>query len=244
MKFSIFFPECHIMKNKNKKDKASTDYCFFITYEPDNVKIVSKEEFDLIKEHYLIISALQNNLMSVKDIHNLYQDQKTGEYDYTLKTTYRHLEKLEKAGLVAAAGYREKIGSRSCEKVYCRTAKIFFPDLGNEELKRWESENSEKYSQVIRTVLSELLHTSQPDKNDFNSLFKKFFDLQYQTKQELIAKAGKNSKFAESLSQIDIAQLNSITDAISVLKVLLQQPDLLNQMQSLLNVKESKDQNS
>ncbi|MFX0183196.1 MAG: hypothetical protein ACFE95_08980 [Candidatus Hodarchaeota archaeon] len=231
------------MKNTNNIDKESTDYCFFITYEPDNVKIVSKEQFDLIKEHYLIISALKDNMMSVKDIHNLYQDRKTGDYAYTLKTIYRHLDKLQKAGLVTAAGYREKIGSRSIEKVYSRTAKIFHPKLDEKELERWESENRDNYSQVLQTVLSELLNTSKPDKDAFNSLFKQFFILQYQTKQKLIAKAEKNSKFAESLSQIDITQLNAITDTISVINVFLQQPDLLNQMKRLLNVKESKNKN-
>ncbi|MFX0050846.1 MAG: hypothetical protein ACFFAJ_09980 [Candidatus Hodarchaeota archaeon] len=228
------------MKNTNNVDKDSSDYCFFITYKPDNVKIVSKEQFDLIKEHYLIFSALKDNLMSVKDIHNLYQDRKTGNYAYTLKTIYRHLEKLQRAGLVTAAGYREKIGSRSSEKVYSRTAKIFHPKLDEKELEMWELENRDKYSQVLRTVLSELLNTSEPDKDTFNSFFKQFSSLQFQTKQNLIAKAEKNSKFAESLSQIDIAQLNSITEIASLIKVFLQQPDLLNQLQSLLNVKESK----
>lgn len=227
------------MKNGNELNKESSDYCFFITYKPNNVKFVSKEEFDLIKEYYLIISALRNNLMSVKDIHNLYQDQKTGDYAYTLKTIYRHLEKLENAGLVTAAGYREKIGSRSCEKVYCRTAKIFFPKFEEEDLEWWESENGERYAQVLRVTLAELLQTLEPDKDSFYNLFKQFSALQNKTKKELLEKVGKNSELADFLSQIDINKLNSIADLISVLKVFLQQPELLNQIQNLLNIKKS-----
>ena len=227
------------MKNGNGLNKESSDYCFFITYKPNNVKFVSKEEFDLIKEYYLIISALRNNLMSVKDIHNLYQDQKTGDYAYTLKTIYRHLEKLENAGLVTAAGYREKIGSRSCEKVYCRTAKIFYPKFEEEDLEWWESENGERYAQVLRVTLAELLQTSEPDKDSFYNLFKQFSALHDRTEKELLEKVGKNSELADFLSQIDINKLNSIADLISVLKVFLQQPDLLNQIQNLLNIKKS-----
>ncbi len=228
------------MKNGNNLNKESSDYCFYITYKPNNVKLVSKEEFDLINEYYLIISALRNNLMSVKDIHNLYQDQKTGEYAYTLKTIYRHLEKLENTGLVTAAGYREKIGSRSCEKVYCGTAKIFYPKFDEEELEWWESEKGEKYAQVLRVALRELLQTSEPDEASFYNLFKQFSILHSKAKKELIEKAGKDSKFADSLSQIDITKFNSIADLTSVLKVFLQRPELLNQLQNLLNTKESK----
>jgi hypothetical protein len=53
-------------------------------------------------------------------------------------------------------------------------------------------------------------------------------------------KAGKDSEFADSLSQIDITKFNSIADLTIVLKVFLQRPELLNQLQNLLNTKESK----
>ncbi len=228
------------MRNSNELNQGSSDYCFYITYKPQNVKFVSKEELDLIKEHYLIISALRNTLMSVKDIHNLFQDQKTGNYTYTLKTIYRHLEKLDDAGIVTAAGYREKKGTRSCEKVYCRTAKIYYPEFEEKDLECWELENGEKYAQIFRITLAELLQTSEPDKTPFNKLFKKLNVLQTKTKKDLFEKAGKNAELADSLSQIDINKLNSITDLASILKVLLQEPDLLNQMQSLLNMKKSK----
>lgn len=228
------------MKDGNKSSKESSEYCFYITFKPQNVKFVSKEELDLIKEHYLIISALRNTVMSVKDIHNLFVDQKTGDYTYTLKTIYRHLEKLEGAGIVTAAGYREKKGTRSCEKVYCRTAKIFYPEIEEEDLEWWELENGEQYAQIFRVTLAELLQTSEPDKQSFNRLFKQLSMLQTKTKKDLFEKAGNNADLADSLSQIDINKLNSIADLASILKVLLQDPDMLNQIQSLLNMKESK----
>ncbi|UCG89586.1 MAG: hypothetical protein JSU57_03685 [Candidatus Heimdallarchaeota archaeon] len=228
------------MKNSDEINQESSDYRFYITHKPKNVKLVSKEELDLIKEHYLIITALRNKAMSVKDIHNLYQDQKTGNYTYTLKTIYRHLEKLEDAGIVIAAGYREKIGSRSCEKVYCRTAKIFYPKFEEEDLEWWELEDGEKYAQIFRVTLAELLQTSEPDKESFDKLFKRLNILQNKTKKDLVEKAGSNSDFADFLGQIDVNKLNYIADLASILKVLLQEPDLLNQMQNLLTTKESK----
>ena len=228
------------MTNGNKSNKEASEYCFYITYKPQNVKFVSKEELDIIKEHYPIISALRNTVMSVKDIHNLYQDQKTGDYSFTLKTIYRHLEKLESAGIVTAAGYREKKGTRSCEKVYCRTAKIFYPEIEEEDTKWWELENGEQYAQIFRMTLAELLQTSEPDKKRFNELFKKLNLLQTKTKKELLKKAENNVQLADSLSQIDIDRLNSIADLASVLKVLLQEPDLLNQLQNLLDMKDPK----
>ncbi|MFX0123982.1 MAG: hypothetical protein ACFFAE_10110 [Candidatus Hodarchaeota archaeon] len=226
------------MKNRNKSSIETSEYCFYITYKPQNVKFVSKEELDLIKENYLIISALRNTVMSVKDIHNLFQDHKTGKYTYTLKTIYRHLEKLEGAGIVTAAGYREKKGTRSCEKVYCRTAKIFYPEIEEEDLEWWELENGEQYAQIFRITLAELLQTPEPDKKSFNNVFKQLNMLQTKTKKELLNKARENTELANSLSQIDINKLNSIADLASILKVLLQDPDLLNELRNLLNMKE------
>ncbi|MFW9904878.1 MAG: hypothetical protein ACFFFH_11140 [Candidatus Thorarchaeota archaeon] len=228
------------MKNADKSSKKVSEYCFYITYKPQNVKFVSKEELELIKEHYLIISVLRNTVMSVKDIHNLFQDQKTGDHAFTLKTIYRHLEKLETAGIVTAAGYREKKGTRSCEKVYCRTAKIFYPEIEEEDQEWWELENGERYAQIFRVTLAELLQTPEPDEASFNELFKQLNVLQTKTKKELFKKAGNNAELADSLSQIDINKLNSIADLASIIKVFLQDPDLLNRMQNLLNMKESK----
>ncbi|MFX1537955.1 MAG: hypothetical protein ACFFDI_27495, partial [Promethearchaeota archaeon] len=190
------------MKNEDKSKKKASEYCFYITYKPQNLKFVSKEELDLIKEHYLIISALRNTVMSVKDIHNLFRDHETGDHTYTLKTIYRHLEKLEAAGIVTAAGYREKKGTRSCEKVYCRTAKAFCPEIEEGELEWWELENVEKYAQIFRITLAELLHTSEPDEKSFTELFKKFNVLQTRAKKELFKKAENNAALADSLSQV------------------------------------------
>jgi Fe2+ or Zn2+ uptake regulation protein len=227
------------MKNGNKSSNDSSEYCFYLTYKPQNVKLVSKEELDLIKEHYLIISALRNTVMSVKDIHNLFQDRETGHYTYTLKTIYRHLEKLETAGIVTPAGYREKKGTRSCEKVYCRTAKIFCPEIEEEDVDWWELENGEQYAQIFRITLAELLQTLEPDKESFNKLFKQLNLQQIKVRKELFENARSNEELADSLGQLDITKLNSIVDLVSILKVLLQDPDLLNQMQSLLKIKES-----
>jgi DNA-binding transcriptional ArsR family regulator len=228
------------MKNGNKSGKDASEYCFYLTYKPQNVKLVSKEELDLIKEHYLIISALRNTVMSVKDIHNLFRDQETGDFTYTLKTIYRHLEKLETAGIVTAAGYREKKGTRSCEKVYCRTAKIFCPEIEEEDLGWWELENGEQYAQIFRITLAELLQTSEPDKESFNKIFKQLNLQQVKARKELFEKARSNEAFADSLSHIDIDKLNSIVDLASILKILLQDPDLLKQMQNLLDMKDPK----
>ncbi|UCG03779.1 MAG: hypothetical protein JSW11_07290 [Candidatus Heimdallarchaeota archaeon] len=226
------------MKKESKSSKETSEYSFYLTYKPQNVKLVSKEELDLIKEHYLIISALRNTVMSVKDIHNLFQDQQTGDYTYTLKTIYRHLEKLETAGIVTAAGYREKRGTRSCEKVYCRTAKIFCPEIEEEDIEWWELENGEHYAQIFRVTLAELLQTSEPDKESFNKLFKELNLLQIRTRKELFEKARSNEELADSLGQLDINKLNSIVDLASILKVLIQDPDVLSEMRNLLNVKE------
>jgi DNA-binding transcriptional ArsR family regulator len=64
-------------------------------------------------------------------------------YSKSLKTVYRHLNILEKAGLVKIAGHRKYPGSRQTEKLCCRTATVFFQEREAEE-KWWETEEGKQ----------------------------------------------------------------------------------------------------
>ena len=64
--------------------------------------------------------------MTTKEIHDLYIDDETKNHTYTIKTIYRYLEILEEIDLVKIGGHRITEGMRLAEKLYTRTANIFF----------------------------------------------------------------------------------------------------------------------
>ncbi|MFW9981829.1 MAG: hypothetical protein ACFFE3_07930, partial [Candidatus Thorarchaeota archaeon] len=111
----------------------------FITSGPMPVIMTNDEQMNLINENIEIIGALgTRQFMTVKQIHHLFlEDPKGPVYSKGLKTIYRHLENLEKAGLVKIAGHRKYPGSRQTEKLYCRTGKVFFQERDATGSKWW-----------------------------------------------------------------------------------------------------------
>ena len=114
----------------------SLDYEEYIAYKPQTFKLLNNDQFELAKEHARILQALgEKGDMSVKEIHDLYTTTK-GKHTKTLKTIYRYMEILEEADIVQVAGYRKYANRRTTEKLYTRTAKIFF-NKSNENKKEW-----------------------------------------------------------------------------------------------------------
>lgn len=97
----------------------------FITVNPKPVQTITTEQYNEGMEYSRILSALSGKKMTVKEIHDLFLDKKTKRHTKTLKTIYRHLEYLEKMGLVTVAGHRKYAGKRTPEKLYCRVADIY-----------------------------------------------------------------------------------------------------------------------
>ncbi|MHA1186221.1 MAG: hypothetical protein ACTSSK_04990 [Candidatus Heimdallarchaeota archaeon] len=101
-------------------------YKDFIEHEPEIVKFLDPKDTELANKHIRIIKALREKHMTVKEIHDLYIDQDTNKHTYTIKTIYRYLEKLEELNLIIVSGHRLTKGNRLPEKLYARTANIFF----------------------------------------------------------------------------------------------------------------------
>ncbi|MFX0092162.1 MAG: hypothetical protein ACFFBD_10410, partial [Candidatus Hodarchaeota archaeon] len=83
------------MSDKIQKEESTKKYREFITFEPKAVKFLQKNEMNLVDEHHLIIKALRNKNMTVKEIHGLYYKSEKKAFEYNIKTIYRHLEKLD-----------------------------------------------------------------------------------------------------------------------------------------------------
>ncbi len=224
--------------SENPQDEAtekSTEIQDFITYKPEPIKFVTKKEKDLIYQHILIMRTLRNKHMSVKEIHKLYYDTNTKSYAYTIKTIYKHLEKLEKANLVKVSGHRMTQGSRQTEKLYSRTANIFVPRPEEKKIEN-NTDRVKKFSEFYNIIISELLQVPRVEKTDSFNFFRQLYELMYQTDVEILEKTKTNKSVADISSQIDLDKLNIISESVCLLTVFLRHPQLFEQLQRLYKI--------
>ena len=224
--------------SENPQDEAtekSTEIQDFITYKPEPIRFVTKKEKDLIYRHILIMHTLRNKPMSVKEIHKLYYDTNTKSYAYTIKTIYKHLEKLEKANLVKVSGHRMTQGSRQTEKLYSRSANIFVPRPEEKKIEN-NIDHVKKYSEFHNIIMSELLQVPRVKKSDSFNFFRQLYELMYQTDVEILEKTKTNKSIVDISSQIDLDKLNIISESVCLLTVFLRHPHLFEQLQRLYTI--------
>ncbi|MFW9993560.1 MAG: hypothetical protein ACFFD4_16060 [Candidatus Odinarchaeota archaeon] len=219
-------------KTKDETSDKSTAYQDFITYEPDPIKFISKEKMDLISKHSQIIRALRNKNMTVKEIHELYFDADTGKHTFTIKTIYKHLDRLEEANLVKVSGHRMTEGSRQTEKLYSRTGNLFYPDP-NEERPEGDVEGRKEYAESLNIILSELLEVPKADKDSFYDFYMLLREHKYQSTIEILEKVKTSKSTAEVFIRTDLEKVNKMNETISLLMVFLRHPEVLERLRDL-----------
>ncbi|MFW9985515.1 MAG: hypothetical protein ACFFDJ_03020 [Candidatus Odinarchaeota archaeon] len=225
------------MQGKTKKKRKPKEYKDFITYEPELVIFLKKDEMDLAEENLKIIKALREKMMTVKELHDLYFDNASKTHKYTIKTIYKYLEKLEKAGLITVAGHRITEGGRIPERVYSRTAKVFLREYDELESQWWDTDESRAFSEKVKIAISDLLHCSEPDANTFHDLFKELLKNVYKTERTLLKKAKQSEKLAKLFSTIEFEEIYKLTIYIDIFTTLVQHPELLVQMRKAFDIK-------
>lgn len=117
----------------------------------DEIKIIDDPE--VIK---LVTDETRRAILELLRVNNLSVSQMTSILEKDQSTVYRHVEKLLKAGLIEQAG--EKKEHHIPEKVYGRTAKIFFLAPGMDAvpgkdilLEQWE-----KTSHTVAGILRQM----------------------------------------------------------------------------------------
>jgi len=121
---------------KSAEDINSVESEDKIWDEPETVMFITDpEQIDKINsnDHYPIIAYLRHGYHTVKEITDAYplfssNPEKSKKSD---KTIYRYLNELKKINLVKVVGQRVIRGQTATEKIWGRTAKIFYLDYGN-----------------------------------------------------------------------------------------------------------------
>jgi Fe2+ or Zn2+ uptake regulation protein len=202
----------------------------FITDTPDFVRTFDNKTMKLIDERISIIRALIEKPMSVKDIHELYRDESDKKYSKTIKTVYRYLDSLEKAGVVKVAGHRKIENSIIVEKLYCRTASIFH-DKDSNRVKWYQQEEGivlMKKIADISKIYFDLEKKSTPHQDLINIL-----DVQNEAISSFLVEAEKNKELADLMKKMDISDIKSTFSMLGTLDLIFNNKDLLDRLQAL-----------
>ncbi|NHJ02319.1 MAG: hypothetical protein EAX86_09310 [Candidatus Heimdallarchaeota archaeon] len=207
----------------------------FITYEPEIVKYLTEDQIKLVNEYDRIIKALKNKYLTVKEIHELYFNFDLKKYRYSLKTIYKHLDKLDKHGLVKIAGYRAVKGKRVSEKIYTRTAHLFYPMFitkpsKEEEEKHWHNANG------IYHILSYLMkkqNIPSGQKEQFFDFYGHFQKIKFNILLEILESLTSNMEIAAFLSSISVDEVNDVNDIITILAYFIRFPEMLEQLKGI-----------
>lgn len=130
-----------------KNDRAIQDR--FVT-EAETLKVLTWEQWEVLQKYRKITSALNEYPMTVKEISNLYPELKS------LKSIYRYVERLEENGIIQVVGYRDTSKARNPERLYGRTAKLFFVESrenASDAAKDWEKHKGMPFVEKVAAIV-------------------------------------------------------------------------------------------
>ena len=220
------------MSESKNNTQEPPEYRDFISYQPEPVKYFSSEQLEQISNHKKLIGELRHKNMTAKEIHQLFYDAEEDKYSITLKTVYKRLEKLEKKGFITVSGHRMTEGSRQTEKLYSRTANVFFLDINVDKSEKDLQEMSE-YANKLNIIISELLEKQIVEENLFNDFYLQFSTLQDEIMVEILEKTKTNEQIADIINGLEIKKLSELNNEVSALIIFLRHPEFLEKLQDV-----------
>lgn len=218
----------------HKEKKKPTDSEDFITARPEPILFLSEEQAAAIKDHTDIIRAMVGKNLSVKEIHALYWNPEKEKYDKTIKTVYRYLETLEKAGLVQECGHRKPKDSRLTEKLFCRTANVFLHEDEDGKPKWWTGKKGKRVIEKL-TILAQELFDVSIDTDAFRTLMEQYYEQHEGMLMELYRKTPESEGISEIFSKEDLYGIKYLGDLVATLGVMLRNPELCEQFKKVLS---------
>ncbi|HUT82957.1 MAG TPA: winged helix-turn-helix domain-containing protein [Candidatus Bathyarchaeia archaeon] len=216
-----------------KKNIEEINYKDFIEKEPEFIVYMNTEQAKIVESYIPIVSALRKRPMTVKEIHHLYFDKESQKYTFTIKTIYRHLEKLESAGLVRVTGHRVTEGSRVLEKLYSRTGKIFFLKPDEDHL-REKKEYVKQFTSNLFVLMREYYKKADLPEDIFCNLINDFKVREYKHIDSLMDFIATNSNLTELYGKMDIDMINLLNSFSAILIAILAKPEVIDELKNLL----------
>ena len=210
--------------------KKSPPYEDFISDPTEVMKFLGKEQMKLMDEYLDIMRMLSESPMTVKEIHAHTWNPKEKKHSKTIKTVYRHLDILEEAGLVKVIGHRKPTNSRLTEKLYARSAKVFFLEEQDREQYWWETEEGDAELDLQTSIVLEYFNVSKKNATKFKALLKQYHEGWNSTVMDLFNKTRSSEIISDIFGKAGINQIKSYAGFVGILGTFSKNPGLLEKL--------------
>jgi Fe2+ or Zn2+ uptake regulation protein len=208
------------------------EYEDYIIDKPERFMLKHESIFTQAKEQQIILTALSEGNMTVKEIHDLYT-LPDGKHSKTLKTIYRYMDTLEQIGLVKLAGHRKTKGKRSLEKLYCRTAKVFFNDDAAHKTAWLSTDDGQRFIEMLTTLIWQL-HGKEGDKEALKEAVLAYFKASQVQINKVIDKTMTDDKFADTIDKYTLSEIKGALTFVSHIQAMLDSQEAIEKMKKLL----------
>jgi DNA-binding transcriptional ArsR family regulator len=217
--------------------KESPPYEDFISDPTDVMKFLGKDQMRLMEEYMDIMRMVSQKPMTVKEIHAHTWDPKTKKHSKTIKTVYRHLDILEEAGLVKVTGHRKPTNSRLTEKLYARSAKVFFLEEKDREEYWWETKEGEAELDLQTSIVLEYFDVPKQNAPKFKTLLKEYHEGWNAIVMDLFNKTQSSEIISDIFGKAGISQIKSYAGFVGTLGVFSKNPELLDKLLKAIQTK-------
>lgn len=208
------------------------EYEDYIIDKPERFKLMPESVFSRAKEYGIIMDALARVNMTVKEVHDLYS-LPDGKHSKTLKTIYRYLDTLEQVGLVKLAGHRKTKGKRTLQKLYCRTAKVFFNDDEAHKEKWLQTDKGHRFIDML-TALIWQLHGKEGDSEAIRESVLAYFRASQVHINEIIDKTMTDDRFSDTMDKYTLYEIRGALTFVSHIQAMLDSEETIEEMKKLL----------
>ena len=208
------------------------EYEDYIVDKPERFKLMPESVFTHAKEHGIIFDALAKGNMTVKEIHDLYS-LPDGKHSKTLKTVYRYMDSLEQIGLVKLAGHRKTKGKRTLQKLYCRTAKVFFNDDAAHKEEWLRTEKGHRFIDMLTTLIGQL-HGKEGDTDALREAVLAYFRASQVHINEIIDKTMTDDRFSDTMDKYTLYEIRGALTFVSHIQAMLDSQETIDEMKKLL----------
>ena len=211
----------------------------FISEKPKIIQKFSSEIRPLLKEHTTIVKGLgKHKFLTIKEIRNLYWNEKENKHTKSMKTIYRYMDILENANLVKVAGHRKPKDGRMTEKIYCRTSTIYFlKDDGDnnsgDEIPYWKSEEFQKRIQFLAKIFVQNNDIDPNREKEVFNIIEKFTEMQALNITTILGRIEANPTLVDGYDEFSLMDFKRMLSDLSMFEIIFQQPEFIKQIQEL-----------
>ena len=204
-----------------------------IDFDQISVKFIEDEEAIKFLHNPIyrpVLLILREGIKTAEEIEEALQTKR--EYKVvtvkapSLKTIYRHLKVLTKAGLVTQAG------TRGTQRLFARTAKFFY--LKSSEKGHLAPEKIKAKAKLLSMVLQIGLDIPKPPVDCLGSLIEKLYKFEADCGEDLFTEHA--DEMADFLGDVPLEDLQSIVDTYHTIKLLLRKDELTKDFKECLKI--------